>query len=139
MHRDLETAFRATRYHVMDAAGSFVLQVDHPSQALQHLLRAVGQQQAALLTAYNPGARQQDAVANAAAQQALLADLDAAGFRAIPGRNEDPEGRWPDEASVLVPGLSLFRARQLASRYRQAAFLWSDDSATPRLVETAAD
>lgn len=136
MHRDLEDAFRNTRYRVLDAAGEFVLQVDQPSATLQQLLVACQEAEAALLTAFNPGARPRDLKANERAQRELVAELTRGGFRVINARNEDPENLWPVEASVLVPGLPLSTAQRLAAKHGQVAFLWSDRSGTPRLVET---
>jgi hypothetical protein len=136
MHRDLENAFRNTRYRVLDTAGDFVLQVDQPSANLQLLLVACREAGAALLTAFNPGARPRDLEANERAQRELVAELASGGFRVINARNEDPENLWPIEASVLVPGLPLASAHRLAAQHGQVAFLWSDRSGTPRLVET---
>jgi hypothetical protein len=137
MHRELETAFRNAHYRVLDAAGDFVLQIDQPSAKLQQLLHGLREVEASLLTAFNPGARPRDLESNQRAQRELVAELTSEGFRVITAQNEDPENRWPLEASVLVPGLSLSRARRAAERHGQVAFLWSDGSGTPRLVETA--
>ncbi len=112
------------------------MQVDCCSEDLSHLLRHRGQPCAAVLTAFNPGSVLQEESSNLRAQQALAKELHALGLDCIPGRHEDPGGRWPAEAGLLALGLTRNAAREIAARYGQLAFLWSDADAIPRLVET---
>jgi hypothetical protein len=130
-------AFRAANYYFRSPEGELLLKVDEPNTALADLLRSEDAAGAAVITAFNPHGRRQDAAHNRAAQNQLLGDLRAAGLTLLPGRNEDPAGVWPEE-SFLVLGIGLATARLLAARYGQLAFLWTDAaSATPRLMETA--
>ena len=138
MHRELEAAFRRTRYRVFAASGELLLQVDRVEPALAAVLRDSGAHCAALLTAFNPDGRRQAPFRNRQSQQRLHRELQRRGHAVIPARNEDPRGLWPMEPSLLVPNLPLIHARQLAAHYGQVAFLWMDDGATPRLIETAA-
>ncbi|MEO6081042.1 MAG: DUF3293 domain-containing protein [Steroidobacteraceae bacterium] len=132
-------AFLAAIYRFDSEDGELLLTVDSPNAALLDLLHSRGTQSAAVITAFNPQGRRQDDTLNRAAQDVLLRDLTTAGHDIFPGRNEDPDGRWPVEASFLVLGISLSAARALAARHNQLAFLWADAvTATPRLIETAA-
>jgi hypothetical protein len=138
MRRELESAFRRTRYRVFAPDGELVLRVDEPAPAMAALLRACMAREAALLTAFNPQGQRQPAFRNRQAQRALRAALLQQGCLVIEGRNEDPRGLWPAEPSLLVLGMSLARAQELALRHGQAAFLWMDAAGTPRLIEAAA-
>jgi hypothetical protein len=89
-----------------------------------------------VLTAFNPGSVLQDASSNLHAQSGLASELRALGLDCLPGRHEDPDCRWPAEAGLLALGLDRDAANTIAARYGQLAFLWSDASAIPRLVET---
>jgi len=135
----LQAAFRAARYRIRAPGGDLVLGVDQPSVPLARLLTGMNAGDAALLTACNPGGRPQAEALNRAARAELLRDAEHAGHGTLPACNEDPRGLWPDEPSLLVPGLGFGAAHALAARYGQAAFLWIDAaSGTPRLIETAA-
>jgi hypothetical protein len=132
----LHAAYRATLYRFDAPGGELQLQVDCSSLALQRLLQHARQPCAAVLTAFNPGSVLQEESRNLRAQSALAEELQCVGLNCIPGRHEDPDGRWPTESGLLVLGLGRSAAREMAARYGQLAFLWSDASATPRLVET---
>lgn len=138
MHRKLETAFRNTHYLVSTADGELLLRIDRRSPELSALLRDTGAGSAALLTAFNPGARKQAAFLNRRMQRRLRIELAAQGFTMLEGRNEDPRGRWPVEPSLLVLDLQLARAQRLAARYGQVALLWMTGDGVPRLVQAAA-
>ena len=72
-----------------------------------------------MLTAYNPGGRQQARSANEAAQRRLEEQLND--FSWWPGVNG--EGAWA-EASVIVPGLPLRLALRLGRKFAQVAVLY---------------
>lgn len=72
----------------------------------------------AVLTAYNPGGRQQARQANEDAQHKLEERL--FGFSYLPGING--EGAWT-EASVIVSGLPLHSALRLGREFAQVAVL----------------
>lgn len=138
MEGELESAFRRTHYRVLASSSELLLRVDQHEPALATVLHANEAHCAALLTAFNPGGRRQAPFHNRRSQQRLQRELQCRGYTTIEGRNEDPRGRWPVEPSMLALGLPLVQARQLAVRYGQLAFLWMDESGTPRLIETAA-
>lgn len=89
---------------------------------LEAALLRQGASEWAYLTAHNPLSQATSPETNAARQEALVAELQAAGYALVPGYGEGLEG-WPDEASVLALGLGPAAARRIAVRYRQAAFL----------------
>jgi hypothetical protein len=134
-HR-LREAYRATLYRFDTPDGELLLQVDRYSPALQQLLQDTAQTCASVLTACNPGSVLQEEGSNLRAQAALRKALRDLGVACLPGRHVDPEGRWPDEAGILALGIDCAVAHDLAARHGQLAFLWSDHTATPRLIET---
>lgn len=138
MHRQMETAFRKAHYRIYAPPDELTLRVGLPSPALASLLRNAGVQCAAVLTAFNPGARRSPALRNRRSHQQLRALLRQLGYTVLAGRNEDPRRRWPVEPSWLVPGLPLATARSIAARYGQAALVWTDASGTPQLISVTA-
>lgn len=137
MRRELRMAFLKTRYRVFMPTGVVDLRVDSAEPVLAHLMRTDGVHRAALLTAHNPDGRQHGLFSNRRSQRILLQRLARMGLRVLPACNQDPARRWPDEPSMLIPGMTIACARRHAARHGQAAFLWISGDAVPRLVETA--
>ncbi len=135
----LRQAYNSAHYYFDAPDGALLLHVDCPSAALRRLLLAKGQSSAVAITAWNPGSTLRDIGGNRRAQLTLERELSALALTCIPGRHEDPAGRWPTEISVLVLGLPLSEAHRLAASFGQLAFLWSDSTGTPRLIETSVD
>jgi hypothetical protein len=130
---DLIAAYRAADYHV-HARPEFVIRVDAASAPLEALYRQRGVGCSSYLTAWNPHSRQLTTTENAQAQAALMDRLQTAGFVWLEGCARDPTGRWPDEPSVLVPGLEREPASKIAAGFGQNAIIWAGADAVPRLV-----
>ncbi|MDY6813703.1 MAG: DUF3293 domain-containing protein [Pseudomonadota bacterium] len=75
------------------------------------------------LTAVNPRSRPLGRAANLQRLTDLVAALAAAGFDCCPGLARDPTGRWPDEASVFVPGMKAATGCDWGRRFEQHAIL----------------
>lgn len=84
---------------------------------------AAGGEAWAILTAWNPGARQRDRASNEAAQRRLEGQVIRAGYAFLRGVNG--EGEWA-EPSLIVPGASWKQARDWAADFGQAAALWGE-------------
>lgn len=144
MHPDdaLLAAYHATCYRVQAPGAELQLHIGRHEPLLAKLLREAWVEHAALLTAWNPGSQHRDQKTNEASHQALLQELEAAGYPCLHGRNEPAPGNGSTsgwiEPSVLALDVPLDAARAIAARYGQLAFLWIDKQATPRLVVTAA-
>lgn len=132
----LITAYRAALYQVDLPEQRLELRVDAHSEALQRWLSAQGHASAALLTAHNPGSQRRSATQNDSAQRDLQQQIRARELQYFTGRNLDPRGQWPPEESLLVSDLPPEEAHALARQFGQRAFLWCEDSGTPRLIQT---
>ncbi len=130
----LEAPFRAARYDVTGASPPFVLHIDVPSAALLDCHRAHGVDCSAFLTAANPAAVQRGAADNERAHARLLEAVRRQGRAALQARAVDPDGRWPDEKSLLVLGLAAPQAVALARAFGQAALVVAGADAVPRLL-----
>lgn len=127
---DLLRAFRETRYH----GPGFVARAGVTCPALRRWMRSAGAESAAMLTAWNPGARARRAAENRRQQARLLKALRALQpLRVKPGRNVDPRGAWPTEPSLWVLGLTRSQLDRLARAFGQRAYLYSGPSGRPRL------
>ncbi len=127
-------AYRAALYEV-DGQTRFVLRVDRVSEPLRELCQAHGVSSAAYLTAFNPGSQRVSDATNRLAQQRLVACIEADGWPVVSGRSLAPDGGWPPEDSILVLGIPQHQALDMGRRFEQAAILWSDKDAVPRLLE----
>lgn len=79
---------------------------------------------AAWLTAFNPQSQSLPLLDNVRRHQALWHWLCQRHYTALAGYAADPLGVWPDEVSLLIPGMELQVAHALAGFWQQNAFLW---------------
>ena len=131
----LREAYRAAHYSVELEGQPHPLRVGQSSDAVGALLRSLGSEGAAFITAHNPASLQLGPVHNTMADRALRGDLKHAGAHVIKGLGGDPGGKWPLETSYLVTGLSRVDAEELARRYGQYAMLWIEADGAVSLVE----
>ncbi len=91
------------------------------------------------LTAFNPGSRSLTILSNLRRHQALWRLLRDEGFEVFPGYASDPTGAWPDEMSLLVPGIRIERLHRLAREFGQIAYLWLEPRRPPRMLLASDD
>jgi hypothetical protein len=130
---DLLSAYAKTHYCVAPP-DDITLLIGVSSPKLSHLLQARSAASAAFLTAHNPYSAPTGFEENHRAQQRLLALLDRLGIAHLHGAGQDPEGKWASEESVLALGVTFDAASALARHFRQHAFVWIAQDATPRLA-----
>jgi len=130
----LADAYRLARYRVL-AEPTFVLRIGQYCPELAAWQAANRVVETAFLTAANPGSRLLSDNENLVRHEQLIALVE--GFPAAPGRGEDPDHRWPDEPSLLIGGLPVSKAQDLARRFGQNAFVHIGLDACPRLVWTS--
>lgn len=127
-----DAAYRAASYHVR-APEPFAFEIDRESLHLARLQRQRGVESSAFVTAHNPGSQRLSSRENARRHAGLLRELAAAGRAVIDAVACDPQGTWPDEASLFVPGLSHAAARSLGRRWGQNAVVVIGRDAIPRI------
>ncbi|MHB1292297.1 MAG: DUF3293 domain-containing protein [Sulfuricella sp.] len=127
------SAYLATDYRVM-AAEPFVLNIGRPSPELALWFKLHRADRAAFITAWNPLSEPTSDSENHAAQQKLLAQIKALGLPCLDGEGRDPSGLWPGEPSLLVFGIALEAAKELAGQFCQNGFVYAGGDATPRLI-----
>jgi hypothetical protein len=126
-------AYRQTEYHVHGAMPA-VLQVDVRCPELAALHAAHDVQCSAFITACNPRGIVLDAVVNRQREEALAAHLSNLGREGIEGVGRHPSNGWPEEPSLLVPGLSRTAAEALGRQFEQNAIIWAGADAVPELI-----
>lgn len=130
---DLIEAYRATHFTVLEPR-PLTLRVGHHSAELAQLYREMGVSSAGYLTAWNPYSAETSGADNEAAQLSLIRSLSLEGYPTLKALGVDPEGEWPGEESVFVPGLELERAKSLGVEFGQNAVVWAGSGALPQLV-----
>jgi hypothetical protein len=134
---DLEAAYRATRYQVIDRDQSLTACIGSRSPALDALLAREGVTVGVFVTAWNPESRPTPEPENRRAAARLAAEVAALGLHALPHRGEGDDPGWPPEEGLFVLGLAEADAVALAERYRQNAVVVVERGEPARLVTTA--
>jgi hypothetical protein len=131
---ELEALFRATCYRVFLPGGHCDLRLGEPNEVLRAWLETSGCEQFSIVTAYNPGARQIDAAANAERQAQLECELLEGNYEPYAGENVADNDSWPVEESCFVPDLAPEDACALAGDYGQCAVVCGGADGVPHLV-----
>ena len=126
-------AYRAAEYVVPIGARLCVFQPDRPAPGLLDTWLA-DNGPAGWLSAFNPGSRRLSILDNLRRHDALWRRLRAEGRTALAGYAADPVGEWPDEPSLLVPGIGLEQLNRLALDFGQVAFLWLEPAQPVRML-----
>jgi hypothetical protein len=130
---ELLLAYRRTIYRVC-AQPEFDFRIGQYStdMALAHATRHITS--SAFLTACNPQSCQlppnENALRMADAQRSLL----SAGLACVAALAIDPDGLWPAEESLWVPGITFEQAICFAARFDQNAFVWFAEDAKAHLA-----
>jgi hypothetical protein len=90
---------------------------------------------ACFVTAYNPFSVLFTPPHNVARQADLLSDIASFRLKSIYGYGQGKDTDWM-EPSVLILGISSDEGMKLAIKHEQNAFIWCDETATPKLVLT---
>lgn len=111
-----------------------VFRIDEPCPdlAVAHTLR--NSSCSAFLTAWNPLSQVLSGSENAERHLALMNELELRSLEYVDVVSHHPSNGWPDEAGVLVFGLSLEAAKTLGTRYEQNAIVCNGPDVIPRLV-----
>lgn len=128
----LERAYRATAYCVFFPTVEQALRVGECPRWLTLWLKERRIMEWALITACNPHSRFKSRIENCRAQNRLRETLRQMGYRFLPAENRAApcrnKGRgivpWPPEPAFFIPGLPVAKARLLACRFAQNAFLF---------------
>lgn len=132
---ELRQAFEETLYIVYHQP-VFTLRIDQHSPELDALLQSTGHDCAAFITAWNPMSDTLAEEENRCRQEQLVSALEGDGYSCIPGIGQHPDNGWPGEESVLVLGLQVNQAFQIAVACRQLAFVWAGKGRACQLVLT---
>jgi hypothetical protein len=112
------------------------LRIGQSTRGLPGVVRAGLPPDGVFLTACNPRSRRLRPAANARRLRALQRAVRALGHPWLPGRGIDPQGLWPDEPSLWIPGLPLAEGCRLARRFGQHALVWCDALGMAHLIWT---
>jgi len=134
---DLRVAYERAEYCIYIHGSELKLYVNQASQTLDQLLLEYAVSSAAFITAANPQSVACSDTENAQRHAQLKADIERAGFACLEGEGRDPLGLWPSEHSLLIFGITLDDATELARRHEQNAFVFLGVAAPALLIEVA--
>lgn len=119
----IHAAYRATGYRARGGGVELCIRIGRAHPELDALCRERAAERWAWLTAANPMAQRLSPAENARRHRVLRADIRAAQCLAMEGEARADAGDWPDEAGLLVFGISSADARALARKHGQEAFV----------------
>jgi len=134
MDADLLAAYRDAIYCIDHPTGTIVFHIDELNTELDDLLASHASNDAAWLTASNPGSEPLSAQENMQRQLAMLEIIAATDWIIYPGEGRDPNNDWPSEAGYLLIGCSRIFAEEVARRFGQNALVWLVQNSPPELV-----
>ena len=114
--RDLELSFK----------------IDEPNQQIKELLAKHQRSTACFITACNPNGQRIDEKENESRMKELEALIQEKQLPYYFGQGGDPKGAWI-EKSLLVVGIELSEADQIARHFEQNAIVWIQRGLTPAL------
>lgn len=126
-------AYLDTDYCILGES-PFVLRVGVASEELTKLYKQTRTNCGVFITAWNPRSKKTPAATNKAKQAELSKELGQRSLTFFDGIGKHPSGKWPEEPSFFVPGLSLEAAKALGRKYEQSAVVWCGIDAIPELV-----
>jgi hypothetical protein len=131
----LEAAYLASRYLVFVGLDRpWEIRCGSPSPDLDQLLDHHGVGDWAFLTACNPRSKRLPDDENRLRMAELQKALQSAGYIWLSGSGEGSEGSWPPEPSLLVLGIPLTKALQVAHSFDQHAIVAGRRGEPARLV-----
>jgi hypothetical protein len=128
----LRPLYEATRYLVHHAGRTLDARIGEPSPALDALLAAENATVGVFITAANPRSEQRSQAENEAANRALAAELQQAGFRWLAHEGVAVDGDWR-ENGFFVLGLQGEDALGWAERFGQYAVVEATLGRAPAL------
>lgn len=126
--------YLATTYRAAAPAGPIDLRIGQPSPALDRLLESLGARTWAFISAANPRSQALPEPENAARHGAFRALVEQRGLRFFAGEGIPDEAGWVAEPSLLIPGLPLDQALELATSFGQNAIVWGERGTPARLA-----
>ncbi|MGB6242105.1 MAG: DUF3293 domain-containing protein [Castellaniella sp.] len=131
----LAQAYTNALYRI-DTAPALLIRIGRTHPELARLHQQHHCRNSLILSACNPRSRRLRPAANARRMRALRQAIQVLGFSCLPATGLDPQGLWPDEASLWIPGLPLSIGLILARRFRQNALVECPADTMARLVWT---
>ncbi len=130
---DLVQAYRDAAYEI-HAESVIRLKVSEYSHFIKGLHQKHQCTTSALITVCNPRSQLLSAAENHARMLAITEAVEKLGYCHLPAVGRDPTGKWPDEPSLWIAGLTKNKAEDLARRFEQNGFLWIEKDTTPQLI-----
>ena len=109
-----------------------VFRINESNQQIEELLAKHDRSTACFITACNPNGQRIDEQENDARMKELETLIQQKQLPYYFGQGEDPKGAWI-EKSLLVVGLELGEADQLAHHFEQNAIVWLQRGSAPAL------
>lgn len=135
-NRALLDAYHTTRYVAYDGDVPIACTVGAPQPAMAALLALHGAAGGVFITAWNPRSEPLTRAENEAAHRRLAAEIAALGLPALPHRGFGEDPAWAPEEGLLVLGLDVAAALELAEAHGQNAIATVEAGGSVTVVPT---
>ena len=132
--REQEQAYTGTAYQVEAPEAPFFFRIGEESPEIDALLRDLGAEEWAFITAYNPRSEQEPHETNRQRHARLLARLDGNGYTIFSSKGIDDDDTWPSERGAFIVGIPRREARLLGRDFEQNAIVVGRRGAPPELL-----
>lgn len=134
---NIQEIYRKAHYSVLvpSVSGQYIelgFRIDESNQQIEELLTKHERSSACFITASNPNGQRIDEKENAARMKQLETIIKEKQLPYYFGQDGDPKGAWT-EKSLLVVGIELGDADQLARHFEQNAIVWLARGLAPAL------
>lgn len=130
-------AYRQTSFEADTPVGRVAVRVGQRARKLDRLLNFREEKDWAFLTAWNPGGTFAGEDQNRQRQEALEAQLDDEGYQYFSGECVPDNADWAPEQCVLVLGIEVEEARDLARQWDQSSVVCGEYTEPARLLDAA--
>lgn len=130
---ELMALYQSSLFHVY-AKPDFILYIGQRSAAADSLIQRYNANTAVFITACNPYSNVLSAEENRARNHALEQELVSDGYRFFQALGQDPDAKWPSEASFFVLDMRRPAALALGQKYQQNAVVWYEKGQSAELM-----
>lgn len=133
---ELFESYLKTDYVIEDGAVNLRLRIGEKNSGLDELLLKFEEETSGFLTAYNPYSRELSRAENETRQTELISILKENGYKFFYGYGQGDNADWMLEPSVLVLGIDFNNALEIARKFEQNAFMFSEKGKAPLLINS---
>lgn len=130
----LQQAYMATSYHIVSETVTHIVKINAINPEFNSWCKIQNITSWAFITAWNPLSKELTNAENTSLNTRLKEEIIVDGYGFDPGSGVPVDDNWEPEDSFFIHNITLERARELGSRFRQNAIVFGEADGLPRLI-----